>query len=163
MKRANTMAVLLGAACVASCSYQSNVQPLVNGAGAERYLDEFLAAETQYPGGERDGSHAPAGQAEVVLEHEPGIPLITDACHSIWLSSPSGRKRILTVREADPGSGSSFGFSWSKDGQAAFIFGEHSGIDCAGPVSYAELRIIYTLADSVAWAVPKARGRPTKG
>jgi hypothetical protein len=153
---------LLGA-CLAACSYQSNVHTLVRGSPAERYVAEFEAAETQYPGGERGGSKAPVGDAEVVLEHEPGIPVIGDACHSVWLRTPSGRKRILTMREADPGSGSSFGFAWSRDGQAAFIFGGHSGIDCARGGEYAELRIIYTLADGVPWMVPQTPGRPTKG
>jgi hypothetical protein len=146
---------------LASCGYQSNVQPLISGSPADRYVDEFLAAEAR-TNAEPLGSRAPGGATDMVLRHEPGIPLLADGCHSVWLTSPSGQKRILTVREGDPGSGSSFGFSWSKDGQAAFIFGGHSGIDCAGPVSYDKLRIIYTLADGVAWELPKARGRPTK-
>ena len=162
MRLASAAAVLV-CGVFAACSHPSTVRQLGAGATSERYLDEFAAAETQYPGGERAGSRAPVGDAEVVLKREFGIPLISDGCHSVWLKNAAGVKRILKVREADPGSGSSFGFSWSGDGQAAFIFGGHSGIDCAGPVSYDELRIIYTLADGVAWVVPKSRGRPTRG
>jgi hypothetical protein len=153
---------LLGA-CLAACAYQSNVRMLVHGSPAERYVAEFEAAETQYPGGERGGSKAPVGDAEVVLKLEPAIPLIADSCHSVWLRTPTERKRILTMREADPGSGSSFGFAWSRDGQAAFIFGDHSGIDCPRGRDYGELRIIYTLADGVPWMVPQTPGRPTRG
>jgi hypothetical protein len=145
---------------MASCKYDSHVQQLVPGVPAERYLDEFVAAETQYPGGERAGSRAPVGDVESFVQAEPGIPIIGGGCHSIWLRTPAGEKRILVVREADPGSGSSFGFAWSKDGQAAFIFGGHSGIDCAD--GYGKLRIIYTLSDGVAWMVDESRGRPTK-
>jgi hypothetical protein len=135
---------------------------LISGSLAEPYVEEFLAVETQYPHGQPDHDRVSLGASELVRLEEPGIPLIGDGCHSVWLSSPLGRKRILKVREGDPGSGVSFGFSWSKDGQAAFIIGGHSGIDCTGPVAYARLRIIYTLADDVAWEVPSARGRPTR-
>jgi hypothetical protein len=153
---------LAGLGCLAACGYHSNVRPLVGNTPAERYVQEFLLAEAQYPSGERGGSLAPVGGAELVLEHEPGIPLFTDGCHSVWLNTPTGRERILTIREADPGSGSSFGFAWSTDGRAAFIFGDHSGIDCSGPVHWEGLRIIYLLADGVAWQVPQSRGRSTR-
>ncbi len=157
-RRAWRAATLAGLG-LAACTHHSDVRPLLSGVPASRYLIEFLAAEKQYPGGERQTSRA--GELEIVVKREPGIPLLSDSCHSVWLTSPVGRKRILTMREADPGSGSSFGLAWSRDGQAAFIFGGHSGIDCRGDVSYRDLRIIYTLADGVAWEVPG--GRPTSG
>jgi hypothetical protein len=154
---------LLAASCWLSCSYHSNLRQLVDGSPAERYMGEFLAAEAEYPGGERDGSRASVGNAELFHQAEPGIPIIGGGCHSVWLRTPTSQERVLVVREADPGSESSFGFAWSKDGQAAFIFGGHSGLDCARDGGYGKLRIIYTLVDGVAWMVPETRGRPTKG
>ncbi len=160
MNRIAPVVAALASWGLAGCGYHSDVRRLATGVAAGKYVAEFLTAEAQYPGGERGGSRAPVGDAEVVLEHESGIPIIGDACHSVWLKAAGGRKRILTMREADPGSGSSFGFAWSSDGQAAFIFGEHSGIDCTGPVRWEDLRIIYTLADGVAWEVPKGARPP---
>jgi hypothetical protein len=121
--RLRNAVLVLGSLSLASCSHHSKVRPLAKGGPAERYLVEFQAAEAAYPGGERGGSRAPVGDAELQLQQEPGIPLLTDSCHSIWLKTATDRTRILMVREADPGSGSSFGFAWSKDARAAFIFG----------------------------------------
>ena len=136
-----------------ACSHHTVVRPILKGGPADAYLTAFVAAESVYPGGAREGSRAPDGDAEVLLKDELGVPLIGDGCHSVWLKSPAGQRRILTVREADPGSGSSFGFAWSRDGRAVFIFGGHSGLDCRGPVLPERLRIIYTVADGTAWTV----------
>jgi hypothetical protein len=160
MSRTAFVVAVLGACVLAACGHHSNIRPLAAGAPAERYVGQFLTAEAQYPGGERGGSRAPVNGLELVLEREPGIPLIADGCHSVWLKGTQDRKRLLTIREADPGSGSSFGFAWSSDGQAAFIFGDHSGIDCSGPVRWENLRIIYTLADDVAGQVSKSAWPP---
>src|SRR4029450_13293781 len=146
--RARNAAVAILGAMLASCaSYPpSDVRPLAPGATAEPYLGEFLEMEKFFSfRGLAVSAHAPAGDVTVGLE--PGAE---DACRSVWLQrSDAPRELILRVRDSDPGSGTSLGFAWSRDGRAAFILGSHSGIDCPRKRQYGKLRIIYTLEDHV--------------
>ena len=142
----------IGAALAAcACLPPSNVRPLIPGAAAEPYVEEFRRLEKLY----RKKALSlrlvsPAGDITVGLE--PGAE---DACRSVWLErSGAPRELILRVRDSDPGSGTSMGFAWSGDGRAVFMIGSHSGIDCPWKRQHGELRIIYTLGDQVAWEVP---------
>jgi hypothetical protein len=140
----------------------TGLQPLSTDSAARRYLEEFLESEARYPGGDRVRSTAPGGTAEVTVEREGGLPVLFDSCHSIWLKRASGEQdRIVTLSEADPGSGSSFELGWSRDAAAAFVSGQHSGIDCPWTRNYGDVRIIYTVADRVAWVVPSSEGHLT--
>jgi hypothetical protein len=74
--------------------------------------------------------------------------------HSVWLKRPNGQAtRILTLRDADPGSGALISFGWSRDGQALFIHGAHSGINGQTGPEFQDMQIIYTLSDGKAWDV----------
>ena len=76
------------------------------------------------------------------------------SCHTLVLIPNDGPSRfILRAQEADPGSGASFSWGWSKDSKAIFIKGSHSGLDCSSKIQ-GGLMVIYTLEDSAAWAVP---------
>ena len=153
----------LGFLLCASCGARSNVRPLSAGSPAEPYVAEFIELENSYPGEHREGARAPSG-AEVVLKPEKELLSLFDSCYSVWLEN-SGElpHRILEVRENDPGSGSSFEFGWSRDGHAVFIAGYHSGIDCPRNRNGNRLRIIYTMADGIAWQLPdKPSNNPIK-
>ena len=144
----------LGFLLCASCGARSNVRPLSAGSPAERYLAEFIELENTYPGEHREGARAPGG-AQVVLKPAKESLSVFDSCHSVWLENSGGvPHRILQVREGYPGSGSSLEFGWSSDGNAVFIAAYHSGIDCPWSRNGHRLRIIYTLADGIAWQLP---------
>jgi hypothetical protein len=124
---------------------------------------QFKIAEEEYPVAPREGASSPVGNARVSLSPAGvSLPLLQDSCHSVWLHRGTApAERILTMSEADPGSGSSFGFGWSSDGRAVFVFGHHSGFDCRRGAPFQALRIIYTLQDGTAWELPA--GRRTRG
>jgi hypothetical protein len=127
--------------CLAACGARPELHPLTETCPAHPYVDEFRA---------RRG--LAGGAAEVYLE-EGGGPALSGYWHSVWVKRRSGGpKRILTAREADPGSGPDVHCSWSRDGQALFIHGSHSGIN--GNSGRGLLRVIYTLTDDRAWEVP---------
>jgi hypothetical protein len=140
---------------------RSPIKALTGTSPAQRYVAEFEQAERRYPDGPREGDGTGSG-AEVRLESDPRgvwLPLVNDSCHSVWLRSPGAKaKRILRLGEGDPGSGSSFGFGWSRDGRAVFIYGDHSGFDCPWfGQPYQQLRIIYTLEDGIDWELPRRK------
>lgn len=128
-----------------------------------KYLSEFLAAERRYPEYGRDssprawppsGARAPDGAAWLTLEEPKGTVSGRDSCRSVWLTTLDGRKRhLVTARDMDPGSGISLRWAWSSDSKAVFLYGEHSGIDCPERQQPGSLRIVYTVADGVAWGV----------
>ena len=129
------------------------VRSITAASAASRYMEEFRKAEKAYPGG--DVLRAPNGHASVELARETGLPILNDACHSAWLVPAAGTKRrIISVLEGDPGSGTSFGLAWSADSRAVFLYGRHSGFNCPWHIYSRDLRVIYTLEDGVAWELP---------
>lgn len=115
---------------------------------ANHYLSEFKEYRTR-PG---DHSVSPDGLTKIEDRRSGDM----GACHALWLSSGSGSPKLaLIAREADPGSGLSFSWGWSKDSKALFISGTHSGIDCYGPDGYS-MRLIHTLVDNTTWDVKTA-------
>ncbi len=126
------------------------VREITAGSPASRYVADFRRAEKSYSGG--DAPRAPDGHASVEIAQEPGIPVLNDSCHSVWLVPASGAKsRIISLLEGDPGSGPSFGLAWSADSKAVFLYGRHSGFNCPWHIYSRDLRVIYTLEDGVAW------------
>ncbi|MFQ5540610.1 MAG: hypothetical protein ACE5FB_09405 [Candidatus Binatia bacterium] len=69
--------------------------------------------------------------------------------HSLLIYSvETGRsKRLFSLLEADPGSGVSFRYRWSRDSQALLIAGSTQGFTRFGPKQYRSLRMVY-LVDS---------------
>ena len=69
--------------------------------------------------------------------------------HSLLISNvETGRsKRLFSLLEADPGSGISFQYRWSRDSRALLIAGATQGFTRFGPKRYRSLRIVY-LVDS---------------
>ena len=129
------------------------VRAITAESAASPYVAEFRRAEKSYPGG--DAPRAPNGRASVEIAQEPGIPVLNDSCHSVWLVPTAGaRLRIISLLEGDPGSGTSFGMSWSADSKAVFLYGRHSGFNCPWHIYSRDLRVIYTLEDGVAWELP---------
>jgi|JI10StandDraft_1071094.scaffolds.fasta_scaffold501377_2 hypothetical protein len=147
--RMTSLALLAGA-----CSVGSEVQPLRTGSTAEQYLAEFLEFEKIYPGGERSRSLSPDGTSEVFVQ--PARSLFSfGSCHEVIARTPRNpHRRVVRLRERDSGSGRSFGLGWSRDGRAAFLSGGHSGFGCPIREEGADLRVIFTLVDQVAWEVP---------
>jgi hypothetical protein len=80
------------------------------------------------------------------------------------MTVPGGKQiHLLTARDGDPGSGVSLRWAWSSDSRAVFLYGWHSGIDCPDSPQPGSLRIVYTVADGVAWTVsdPPTDEEPT--
>lgn len=143
------VSTLLYSLCLVACG-PPELRTVTEGCPAHQYVAEFRHASGSYESGksvQQDG-------AEVSLERGDGS-LFSGYWHSVRLRRASGeRKVILTVREADPGSGPLVRFRWSRDGQALFIHGNHSGLNGSFCDTFSALRVIYTLADSRAWELP---------
>jgi hypothetical protein len=135
---------LLVACFVAACGAQPELHPLTDDCAGGAYIDEFRAVEF-YSTGLRSRNDS---GVEVYLDSSGG------PWHSVWLKRP-GREatRILTIRDADPGSGPLISFGWSRDGQALFIRGAHSGVNGKTGPGFQDMHIIYTLSDGKAWDV----------
>lgn len=117
----------------------------------QRHVQEFSQVVQTY-GWEKE---APDGSGMVIVEtHARGLFATSQGWHTLWLEGTSQRRKILTLREGDPGSGPSFSFRWSRDSKAIFIWGWYSGCKCVGIPSAAEdLRLIYTVSDGQLWSV----------
>ncbi len=142
---------LLVAACASfgACKKSGPVYELNSESSAMPYVSEFLAGDYR-----QDENTAPDGRGEVVLQtHGPIVWLA--ACHSLWLEGRGKRRRIISLREADPGSGLSFSWRWSSDSNAIFISGQHSGFGCENDELFQSFSLIYTANDDKLWEVPE--------
>ena len=132
---------LLFSLCLAACGLPE-LGTVTEDCPAYKYVAEFRRAS----GSHGFGRSVQQDRIKVTLEGGGRY------WHSVWLRRSSGeRKLILTVREADPGSSPLVHFRWSRDGQALFIHGNHSGLNGRSCGSFSALRVIYTLADGRAW------------
>jgi hypothetical protein len=142
-------ATLLFSLCLVACG-PPELRTVTENCPACQYVGEFRHAS----GSDDFGRSVQQAGVEASLE-DGGGSLFSGDWHSVWLRYASGeRKLILTVREADPGSGPLVHFRWSRDGQALFIHGAHSGINGSSGGTFQGLRVIYTLTDGRAWEVP---------
>lgn len=125
---------------------QTNVKLFDPAGSVAPYVKEF-----KKPDWRKSPTVAPNGTARIVDSEEGKL---FTSCHTLSLVYPDGRKkRVLALREADPGSGLSFSWGWSADSNAFIVYGSNSdGIDC-GKIPVA-LPLIYTLADDTVWSVP---------
>jgi len=144
------LSLLVLSPCLTGCKKSGPVYEMTAESSATRYLAEFSRSVRE---SERE-TGAPDGTAVVSLQTH-GFPLIgLDACHTYWLTmkSTGQRRKLISLREADPGSGVSFGSSWSQDSNAVFLWGAHSGLGCSrGGV--VQLCLIYTVDDGKLWGV----------
>ena len=119
--------------------------------GVQRHIEEFSQGVQTYA---RD-TEAPDGSGRVAIDkHAQGLWGGNQGWHTLWLErgETPQRRKILTLREGDPGSGPSFSFRWSRDSKAIFIWGWYSGCECTGlPSSGEDLRLIYTIDDGKLW------------
>lgn len=125
---------------------------LDSGSSATKYLEEFRAR----PFDKRQKAESPDGASKLELTLGPAwTPVIWQSCNTLSVVSSNGKRTIVfKATEADPGSGSSFSWSWSKDSRAVFVIGPYSALDCFGRSG--NYNMIYTIEDGISWAVPES-------
>jgi hypothetical protein len=85
-----------------------------------------------------------------------------DGKHNLWIydARDDRRTRIVSLVEADPGSGMSFACRWSDDSHALFVHGAAQRIGREQPHRWRRLQLVYLLADARLYDLRPERSEP---